>query len=115
MTKIGKEIHWPGYKTEEIPDPYRQLLPDDSTVVFTHADLHPSNIMVTEQGSPCRIVALIDWQQSGWYPDYWEFCKAEFTVDPKSEWCAEYIPSFLEQPSDTCLEGFESYARTYGY
>ncbi|KAF5262050.1 hypothetical protein FOXYS1_7229, partial [Fusarium oxysporum] len=70
--------HWEGYELEDIPDPYRQLLHDDPGVVFTYADLHQSNIMVSE-GWPCRVVAIIDWHQSGWYPDYWEFYKAEYT------------------------------------
>ncbi|KAJ0134688.1 Retrotransposase [Fusarium oxysporum f. sp. albedinis] len=37
--------HWEGYELEDIPDPYRQLLHDDRGVVFTHADLHQSNII----------------------------------------------------------------------
>ena len=114
MIKRGKEHHWPGIKTEDIPDPYRQLLPDDATVIFTHADLNPRNIMVSPE-SPCRITALIDWEQSGWYPDYWEFCKAEFTVVTRSEWATEYLPRFLEEPSDSCIDGFWSYSKAYGY
>ncbi|KAJ0133339.1 Cytochrome b2 [Fusarium oxysporum f. sp. albedinis] len=43
------------------------------------------NIMVSE-GWPCRVVAIIDWHQSGWYPDYWEFYKAEYTNHWESEW-----------------------------
>ncbi|KAJ4246256.1 hypothetical protein NW762_013606 [Fusarium torreyae] len=62
MIKKGKGERWPGYTEEEIPDPYRRLLPDDSTVALTHSDIHPSNIMVTEESSPCRVVALIDCQ-----------------------------------------------------
>ncbi|WJG37261.1 uncharacterized protein FOBCDRAFT_254429 [Fusarium oxysporum Fo47] len=77
--------HWEGYELEDIPDPYRQLLHDDRGVVFTHADLHQSNIMVSE-GWPSRVVAIIDWHQSGWYPDYWEFYKAEYTNHWESEW-----------------------------
>ncbi|POR37750.1 Uncharacterized protein TPAR_02060 [Tolypocladium paradoxum] len=112
MTKIGMEIHWPGIDTNDIPDPYRQHLPDNSTVVFTHADLHPGNILVSLE-SPCRIMAIIDWQLSGWYPDYWEFCKAEYTAEPRSEWVTAYIPRFLEEPD--CVEAFEYYAKSYGY
>ncbi|KAF2772222.1 hypothetical protein EJ03DRAFT_325048 [Teratosphaeria nubilosa] len=43
-------------------------LDDDITVVFTHNDLDMSNILVSrrDQG-PVRIVAVIDWHQSGWY------------------------------------------------
>ncbi|KAK3329875.1 hypothetical protein B0H66DRAFT_634994 [Apodospora peruviana] len=69
--RTGKEAHWPGKQPWEIPDPYRDGISDDAAVVFTHADLHPSNIIVSS-GSPCKLVALIDWRQSEWYPEYWE-------------------------------------------
>ncbi|ROT42204.1 phosphotransferase enzyme family protein [Sodiomyces alkalinus F11] len=112
MTKAGMEHNWPGYTTEEIPDPLRKELPDDSPVVFTHDDLHPSNIILSIT-QPRRIIALIDWRQSGWYPDYWEFCKAVFTVPGDGEWATEYIPRFLEEPN--CLDTWEWYSRTFGY
>jgi serine/threonine protein kinase len=41
-------------------------------IVFTHGDLSPGNIMV-ESG---RISGIIDWEQAGWYPEYWEYVKA---------------------------------------
>lgn len=37
--------------------------------VFTHGDLNPSNILVRDD----RIVGIIDWEMSGWYPHYWEY------------------------------------------
>lgn len=46
LIRTGCEVHWPGYTLEEIPDPYRAMLPDNAEVVFTHSDLHPSNILV---------------------------------------------------------------------
>ncbi|KAF3490864.1 uncharacterized protein GIQ15_00381 [Arthroderma uncinatum] len=72
VIKTGIRHHWPGKELSEIPDPYRNSMPDDAEVVFTHADLHPSNVMVSED-SPSKLLAIIDWRQSGWYPDYWEF------------------------------------------
>ncbi|KAH6952099.1 phosphotransferase enzyme family protein [Fusarium avenaceum] len=111
MIRQGFEEHWPGMKPEEIHDPYRHMLPDDAQVVFTHADLHPSNIMV-DPASPSTIVALIDWEQSGWYPDYWEFCKAEYTAEIGSEWHG-YMLRFLEEPK--ALDGFIAYTRSLGY
>ncbi|KAG5984366.1 hypothetical protein E4U55_005041 [Claviceps digitariae] len=42
---------------------------------FTHADLHPSNIMVRNG----HVAAIIDWDFSGWYPEYWEFTKSRYT------------------------------------
>lgn len=37
--------------------------------VFTHGDLHPFNILVRHG----KIVAIIDWEFSGWYHSYWEY------------------------------------------
>ncbi|KAG5979465.1 hypothetical protein E4U55_005138 [Claviceps digitariae] len=40
--------------------------------VFTHCDLHPMNIMVRDG----KIVGIIDWEMSGWWPSYWEYTSA---------------------------------------
>lgn len=114
MTKLNARRNFPGKAVDEIPDPYRQLLSDNAAVVFTHADLHPSNIMISK-AQPYKVLAIIDWGQSGWYPDYWELCKAEYTAHNGSEWLTKYIPSFLQEPDERCIEGFESYANAYGY
>ncbi|ELR04301.1 hypothetical protein VC83_06017 [Pseudogymnoascus destructans] len=110
LTKQGKEIHWPD--PSQIPDPFRHLLPDNSPITFTHADLHPSNIIVSTD-KPYRIVGIIDWHQSGWYPEYWEYCKAVFTADPNGEWETEYIPRFLEVAD--CYGAWSYYSQTLGY
>jgi hypothetical protein len=61
-----------------------------------HSDLHPRKIMVvmgpTEEVSDqvigktktsrVKVVGLIDWELSGWYPEYWEYTKALHTVWP---------------------------------
>jgi predicted unusual protein kinase regulating ubiquinone biosynthesis (AarF/ABC1/UbiB family) len=63
---------------------------------FTHADLHPSNILLSP-GSDPHIIAIIDWQQSGWYPEYWEYCKALWTSPIGEEWESKYLPLFLKR------------------
>ncbi|OAL55171.1 kinase-like protein [Pyrenochaeta sp. DS3sAY3a] len=78
------------------PHPYRSNLPDDATIVFTHADLHPSNIILSAGPNP-RVLAIIDWHQSGWYPDYWEYCKALWTAPIRGEWECKYLPMFLDR------------------
>ncbi|KAF2820365.1 hypothetical protein CC86DRAFT_398073 [Ophiobolus disseminans] len=110
LTKIGMEIHWPD--PSQIPDPFREFLPDNSRIVFTHADLHPSNIMMSADASG-HVLAVIDWHQSGWYPQYWEFCKARFTSDFKSDWATEYIPQFVDV--EECYDSWARYPHTLGY
>jgi hypothetical protein len=52
-------------------------LPNHVPIIFSHADLDMSNIMISlPEHGPARIIALIDWHQSGWYPAYWEYHKA---------------------------------------
>ncbi|KAH1474010.1 hypothetical protein KXX06_006032, partial [Aspergillus fumigatus] len=48
-------------------EPFRHDLPDDCAIKFTHGDLHRSNIIVTPT-RPYRILAVVDWEQSGWLP-----------------------------------------------
>lgn len=55
-------------------DPYREFLPDDGTIKFTHGDLHRGNTISST--APPRVLAVIDWTHAGWYPDYWEYCEA---------------------------------------
>ncbi|KAH9898693.1 kinase-like domain-containing protein [Xylariomycetidae sp. FL2044] len=67
-------------------------------IVMTHGDLHPGNIMVTRdtQGD-FTIAAILDWEMSGMYPEYWEFIKAMSGVSHDlSDWYS-YIPAELGQ------------------
>ncbi|EUC40612.1 hypothetical protein COCMIDRAFT_41082 [Bipolaris oryzae ATCC 44560] len=96
---------------QSIPDPWRDLLPDNGPIVFTHGDLHRGNIIVSAT-SPIEIVAIIDWQSSGWYPDYWEYCKALFTAEWGKDWW-DCIHQFLDSyPQE--FETFDFYMRTNG-
>ncbi|KAI1273332.1 kinase-like protein [Xylaria sp. FL0933] len=54
-------------------------------IVFTHNDFAPRNILV--QGS--KVVAILDWELAGYYPDYWEYCKALRRPDWHSGWIKE--------------------------
>lgn len=58
--------HYFGRRYENI---LLDMLPRSDRSVFTHGDVAPQNILV-ENG---RITAILDWEQSGWYPDYWEY------------------------------------------
>lgn len=52
-------------------------------IVYTHADLNPRNILVEkvarEDGTQgWRVSGIVDWENSGFYPEYWEYTKSMF-------------------------------------
>ncbi|KAI1124012.1 kinase-like domain-containing protein [Nemania abortiva] len=44
-------------------------LREDFPIVFTHSDIAGRNIIVRDG----KIVALLDWEYAGWYPEYWDY------------------------------------------
>jgi len=50
------------------------------------------------------VVAIIDWAQAGWYPDYWEYCKARrveldsrcISPEVQDEWRVKYLPLIMD-------------------
>lgn len=53
---------------------------------FTHGDLCPRNIIICNGD----IVAIVDWQFAGWYPEYWKYTKAHFGLFDMPGWYAEF-------------------------
>jgi hypothetical protein len=94
--------HRPGRPVSSWAHMIRSAMQDNHALVMTHADLHQRNIMVKwedptahEEGRGIRITVLIDWELSGWYPEYWEFVKALSTASMRGElrdW-PEYLPT----------------------
>lgn len=76
-------------RNQDFVDPYRELLPDVSRVFFSHADLTPTNIIVAGPPGERRISSVIDWEQAGWYPEYWEYCKLSIGCPDDHEWLSE--------------------------
>lgn len=75
----------------------RSQLRDEYRIVLSHCDLHPRNILV--ENSPddtVHISAIIDWEMGGWYPEYWEMCKALNTRggNDSSDWW-EHLPEVI--------------------
>ncbi|PYH86282.1 hypothetical protein BO82DRAFT_418729 [Aspergillus uvarum CBS 121591] len=92
-------------------DPNRCLLPDNGEIKLTHCDLNRHNMIVAST-SPARLV-LIAWEQAGWYPDYWEYCKALYTCFMGTEWHTDYIDKFL-QPRTDVYDVFSEYTMAMG-
>jgi len=74
-----------------------------TSIVFTHNDLLPPNIFITPGPNP-KVTAIIDWAQAGWYPAYWEYCKARYIrVNPRYfsdvamvDWRTKYLPLIVD-------------------
>lgn len=70
-------------------------------IVFTHGDLQPKNVMVErngycEDGSSDFKITLIDWNLSGWYPEFWDFCNSTLYCQLKPHWL-ELVPDIFDQ------------------
>jgi aminoglycoside phosphotransferase len=50
---------------------------------FTHGDFTPRNIMVKKDGT---VTGIVDWDSAGWFPEYWEYTKANFTPYAPDDW-----------------------------
>ena len=94
---------WEFYPTEY----YNMLLSmmrQDHRIVLTHGDFHPRNIMVKHT----IVTGIIDWEYSGWYPEYWEYIKALTAVEPVDDWwrylSAIVGPYYTEWAIDRQLE-----------
>lgn len=72
-------------------------------IVFTHADLHPSNILV-DAG---RLSGIVDWQFAGFYPAYWEYTKAMRSVRHEEYYQAVFRRAFgTGFERELAVEGF---------
>ncbi|THH18341.1 hypothetical protein EW146_g2648 [Bondarzewia mesenterica] len=92
----------------------RARMRDDHRVMFTHGDLAPRNIIVRGD----EILAVIDWEHAGWYPEHWELVKALYApmVEKDTSWTRavrEVIPLDYEtewhvdrELSDNMVGGF---------
>ncbi|KAI0005244.1 kinase-like protein [Xylariaceae sp. FL0662B] len=77
---------------EDTPRAIRRMcqsqLRTDHKLVFTHGDLHATNILVSDG----RIVALLDWEFAGFYPEY-----VELTTSLRgANWKVGYYDALLD-------------------
>ncbi|VUC25733.1 unnamed protein product [Clonostachys rosea] len=69
-------------------------------IVLTHCDLSPRNIMVHDG----KITGLIDWEDGGWYPEYWEFIKFFERGAPEVGWKEFASDIFAEMYPDELVD-----------
>jgi len=106
---LGRAI--PGGAYGPFLGPLRKAFSDNASVVFTHTDLHPGNIIISARTTD--VLAIVDWHGSGWYPDFWEYIKGFWTVDWESEedW-KDHIGMFIQPAYQDELAAFDQYEQT---
>ncbi|POR30952.1 Phosphotransferase enzyme family protein [Tolypocladium paradoxum] len=89
---------------------YRDLLPDTGNIYFTHGDLTLGNIIISGIPGSQRIVGIIDWEQAGWYPEYWEYCKLLYGVEDSHEWREDGWADKVMDSYDDEMDAFANYS-----
>ncbi|TRX96697.1 hypothetical protein FHL15_002363 [Xylaria flabelliformis] len=51
-------------------------------IVFTHADSNMRNVLVHNG----RLSGIVDWENSGWFPEYWDYIEAHYITKLKKRW-----------------------------
>ncbi|KAI9710955.1 MAG: hypothetical protein M1820_002392 [Bogoriella megaspora] len=101
--RFRDEARFNQYLTYDLPlgeDARKLILKSHSVkhdIVFTHADLNLRNILVDGSG---KISGIVDWECAGWYPEYWEYTKAHFTVRHTVRWIADVVDQIFPNYRD---------------
>ncbi|KAG5353311.1 hypothetical protein C0989_008296 [Termitomyces sp. Mn162] len=86
-----------------LSEPVRARMRNNHRIVFTHGDLAPRNIVMCGD----TVAAIVDWEESGWFPEHWELVKAKWSpgMNKDSGW-NEAIWEILghEQEEDWLLD-----------
>jgi len=70
--------------------------------VFTHGDLSSLNILTHGD----VVVAVIDWETSGWYPSYWEYTSAWNVNQQNQFWRDESTDFWTQSPKNWQWKSF---------
>ncbi|CVL04985.1 uncharacterized protein FMAN_12985 [Fusarium mangiferae] len=87
-------------RTPALPDVFHSTGHD---IVFTHSDINMRNILMHNG----RISGIVDWENSGWFPDYWEYTKAHYVTKLNKRWLAvvdRVFESFGDFKLDLAIE-----------
>jgi tRNA A-37 threonylcarbamoyl transferase component Bud32 len=81
-----------GIFTEMVCDMVKDL--PKHKIVLTHGDIAPRNIIVRDG----KIVAVLDWELCGFYPEYWEYVKALYMPSWETGWILERVVDRIVKP-----------------
>jgi thiamine kinase-like enzyme len=107
---LGKSL--PGYPDHPWIASRRQAFSDQASIVFTHADLHLANVIMSATST--EVLAIVDWHEAGWYPEFWEYIKSHWTNEwwiPDNDW-KDYFSVAVQPSYAKESDAFEEYAGT---
>ncbi|TVY13908.1 hypothetical protein LARI1_G009029 [Lachnellula arida] len=86
-------------------------------IVFTHGDLNSRNILVDRVVRPdgtrgWTVTGIVDWETSGYYPEYWDYTKALFEGFRYTERWREFMHDIFKSFGDLSKE-FEVEKRSW--
>ncbi|KAJ5951934.1 uncharacterized protein N7479_010347 [Penicillium vulpinum] len=94
--RFETETDFHNHLTRKMTDDTRRQAAKSHTIphaiVFTHSDLNPRNILA-ENG---RITGIVDWENAGFFPEYWEYTKTHYTVRHVIRWLADVVDQTFE-------------------
>lgn len=86
----------------------------EGTFHFYHADLGPTNILVSKHG---EVTGVLDWESAGFYPEYWiclkPYISAGFFLDLSGESRFEWVHIFGHKLSELGFEFSEEHAQWF--
>ncbi|KAL7764043.1 hypothetical protein ACKLNR_005188 [Fusarium oxysporum f. sp. zingiberi] len=83
-------------RTPALPDVFHST---GHNIVFTHSDINMRNVLMHNG----RISGIVDWENSGWFPDYWEYTKAHYVIKLNKRWLA-VVNRIFESFGDFALD-----------
>ena len=96
-----QEFERRGHTVDDFPEKEIQMVhapKKQYELKFTHASLSPRNILVDDAG---RVTALVGWESSGWYPEYWEYTQmCHMTPKTMGDWLdamSRVIPRYEQE------------------
>lgn len=108
LRMIAQDNGLPSYKA----DFYERTLSlalKNNPPTFSHSDVQRKNILVREiapefpnQGKDYE-VAIIDWEEAGWYPSYWEYASVAIAFQWDDDWPAKVEEFISPRPAETAL------------
>ncbi|PMD36858.1 kinase-like protein [Hyaloscypha variabilis F] len=90
-----------------------KLRTNPTTFVLTHGDLNPWNIHVQDTGSGWQICGILDWERSGFLPEYAEYTIAMTNPSHDEEWRKVLTEQVLVSCSKERVEAERLATRTF--